>query len=117
VGCGGRIKAEGAAIDLDHALLPAPLAEQFQLRAWSYPQVCHLRTGLAVAVDGANPHPSIAAGFGKRRSCHCRAVAASLTAMALGRDIAEQAAGFYGVVLGHEQYQCLKVVISPANSP
>jgi hypothetical protein len=33
IGSAGRIKANGGTVDFDHALMPASLTEQFELRA------------------------------------------------------------------------------------
>ena len=64
IGSGRGIKTDGAAVDLDHALPPTTLAQQFQFGSRQDSQVRHFGADLSVAVNGADPEPAVAAGFG-----------------------------------------------------
>ena len=69
IGGSQHIKADCPAIDLDHALTPAPFAEQFQFGSRQYPQTRHSRAGGAIAIDSADPESTVAAGFMKGGAC------------------------------------------------
>ena len=56
-----RIKADGAAVDFNHALLTAALAEQLQLAAWHQAKMGHACAGVTITGDGADPQTAVAA--------------------------------------------------------
>jgi hypothetical protein len=102
IGGGQGIKADGAAVDLDHALLAASLAQQFQFATRQHPEVGHLGAGFPVTVDGTHTQAPVAAGFRQGRPCLGHSVAAPLAAMAQGWDITQHKTGVFGLILGHE---------------
>ena len=65
VGCCRCIKADGATVDLDHALLPASLAEQFEFATGQETKVGHPGAGPSVAVDGTDTKTAVATGLRK----------------------------------------------------
>ena len=95
VGGGGRIQADGAAVDFDHALLTAPLAQQLQLAAGKKPHIRHFGASAPVAVHGAHPETAVAAGLRQGRALLDHAIAAPLAPVTQGLDVAEQEAGCF----------------------
>ena len=60
------IKADGAAVDLDHALLPVSFAQQLEFAAGQEAKIGHPGTSPPVAIDGADSKTAIATRLGKR---------------------------------------------------
>lgn len=89
-GGGGRcVQTDGAAVDLDHALLPATLAQQLQFGSRQYAQIGHAGARFPVAIDRANSHATVAARF-RQGGCGLRQPLAALpSAAAKSLDIAE----------------------------
>ncbi|MCL2457711.1 MAG: hypothetical protein FWF31_02455 [Desulfobulbus sp.] len=113
-GGGWRVQTDGAAVDFDHTAPAAPLAEQFQLGPGKNPQHRHAGTGLTVARDGANPHAAVAARFGQGRRRSLRPFSAPFAPPAQPLDIAEEAAGNFGLFLVHARAKQIPVKIDQA---
>ncbi len=66
VGRGWCVKADGAAVDLDHALLALAFAEHLEFAAGQETKIGHPGTGPSITVDGADTETIVATGLGQR---------------------------------------------------